>query len=141
MEIILTRQNITEDEIDEIRTTLTAEDARSDDMIIPEAEAVKVGGAFVRVKVGGLWLNWKRSRLSNIVIDGHLYPLHGEEFLRINCITSQEELTEAKERITESAEEFKRMTKEAYDELIAGADEKLQAELDKLDKEFLLQIG
>ena len=141
MEIILTRRGITEDEINDLRSALAAEDAKSNDMLIPDAEEVKVGNAYVRVKIGGLWFNWRRGSLSNIVINGVLYPLHGDEFLRINCIPNEDALNEEKQRLEAFADRVKEKTKIVYEELVAEVESEAQKRKDKMDKEFALKVG
>lgn len=141
MEIILTRSEIENEDIEALRTALAAEDARSNDMLFPDAEDVKIGNLYVRIKLNGLWYNWSRRRLNTAVIDGHIYPLHGEGFLRVNCVTSQEEFEAEKQRLTEHADLVKGALREACDDAVQKVEEGLQEHLDKLDKEFMLQIG
>ena len=143
MEIILVRHEdneITEERINDIRAALTGEGAQSNDMLFADAEAVKVGYEYVRVCVSGAWLNWTRRGLEHIIIDGTAYPLHGSEFARINCITSQEELDAAKTNATEKADELKDAAKGAYEATVGLIDSALQARLDRFDKEFTLQV-
>ena len=141
MEIILTRHEVeTEEELSAVRSAFE-QGERTDDMLLASVEEFKVGGAFVRIKTAGQWFNWTRRGLSTIIVDGAIYPLHGPEFARINCIKSQEELVEEKKRYAEGAAKAKEIAEKAYNELVESIDAKLEEKLDQLDREFTLQIG
>ena len=141
MEIILVKQSIEQEEAEATRAQFDVEGIKTDDMLIENVEEFKVGNICVRVKTGGRWYNWPRRALGSIVIDGTVYPLHGDQFARINCVLSEEELNEEKKRETERAAAAKKDAQDAADAVIAGIDAVLEDRLDRLDREFLLQIS
>lgn len=132
----MTRRGISQEDVEWRRATLRADEVTGD-MLIPAAEDVKVGYRYVCVKVDGIWFNWERKCVQNIVIDGKLYALHGDAFRRINCIESEEQLAEEKRALEDEAQKAKEILQIA----LSAVDKVRQSRLEKLDEEYNNRVG
>ena len=70
-----------------------AENPREDSLdAVFEAEHFKVGFKSICFKVNGEWSQIPRCAVEGMAVDGEPIVLHGEGFVRINCIRNDEQL-------------------------------------------------
>lgn len=91
-----------------------------------EAEKFKVGFKSICFKVNGEWEQIPRCAIEGMAVDGEPIALHGENFVRINCIRNEEQLQKQLDAEEEHYQKALQNLNEEHQKRI----ERYQAELD-----------
>ena len=91
-----------------------------------EAEKFKVGFKAVCIKANGEWEQIPRCVIEGMAVDGEPIVLHGENFVRINCIRNEEQLQKQLDIEEEHYQKALQEVNEAHQKRV----ERYQAELE-----------